>query len=237
MNTMPAVPREHNNWWFNHFVEGTYSFEVVEILKKEQRAFTADELGKRVKERIKCEHDVRSKNISWALMKLRERRLLKRSRERIRTGNGFNNYLYGLEWEHIERRAMEIFDLSRNDPTFYTMRDSELSLKVIDLFYKLDDGVTPQQIVQKLNLDPEKYQVINQQCSRLFEKGVITKCPFPFPTRIEGITNIKTYIYGRNKEVVLKGLLKLMPESVKKSLKLIKYNTKVFSSHELKART
>jgi len=224
--------REKNWTWLEFFKEGYVVYDVFSLLRDANKALTSTEVAEKIGKKD-------TKQVSYQLDVLVKRKLIFRSKKKIKLQRGWPGKLYAINKRLLKERAEELSKELRKKPYKFNQSDT-LKQKVCEFIKHSDMGYTPLEILDRLGFEEPEHQLKRcayNTCYKLFKEGHVTISPFRFPNRIKGVSNVGTLIYGRDKEAVWRGIDRLMPDEVRMAVTLIRNTMEVYPSWIIRQRS
>ncbi|MBI2657627.1 hypothetical protein HYX08_02940 [Candidatus Woesearchaeota archaeon] len=224
--------RERNWTWVEFFKEGYISYDIFNLLRNENRALSGLEIAQKVGKD-------KQKDINYQLDVLVKRKLIFKSEEKIKHLKGWPAHLYATSKRLLADGLEDLARAMQERPYDFAEADT-FKQKVLRLIKDSDMGYTPIEILIKLgneNPDWKLKRLAFFTTYKLYKEGHVLISPFRFPNRVKDVSNVKTLIYGRDKEAIWKGIDRLMPKEVKVAVSLIRFNMEVFPSWILREKS
>lgn len=233
MMRMVFLPSKEKNWvWIEFFKEGYLAYDVFNLLRDCNTALSGLEVAQKLGKK-------KQKQVSYQLDVLVKRKLIFKSNKKIKFLKGWPAHLYAINKGLIKDRIEELGKEIREKPYNFNQSNT-LKQKICKFVKESDRGYTPFEILDKLGFENPDYKLKRcayATCYKLFKEGHITISPFRFPNRIKGVSNVKTLIYGKDKEAVWHGIERLMPKEVRIAITLIRQTIEVYPSWILRQRS
>ncbi len=232
MMRLVYMGRENNWTWVEFFKEGNLCYEIFNLLRNQNSAMSGLEIAQRLGKG-------QQKNVQYQLDVLVKRKLIFKSEERIKHIKGWPVHLFAISKKLLFEGFVEIRKSQKERPYDFAEADT-FKQKVLKLIKESDMGYTPIEILWKLgyeNPDWKHKRLAFMTTYRLYKQGLVLISPFRFPNKVKNVTNVKTLIYGRDKESIWKAVDRLMPKEVKVAISLIQFNMEVFPSWVLREKS
>lgn len=233
MMRITYMPKRENNWtWVEFFKEGYYSYEVFNILRNENKAMSGLEIAHKLGK-------TEQKSVHYQLDVLVKRKLIFRSPKKVKYKNGWPTHLFAISKNLISKRMDELLIERQEKPYLFTEADT-YKQKVLKFIKDSEMGYTPIEILERLGYENPDWKLKRLSfftCYKLYKEGIVQISPFRFPNKVKGACNVKTLVYGRDKEAIWRGIDRLMPKEVKVAVSLIRFNMEVFPTWILREKS
>ena len=233
MMRIAYMPKRENNWtWVEFFKEGYNSYEIFNVLRNENSAMSGLDIAQKLGRQ-------EQKTIHYQLDVLVKRKLIFKSTNKVKYKNGWPTHLYAISKNLIRTRTDELFVERQERPYLFAEADT-FKQKVLKFIKDSEMGFTPIEILERIgyeNPDWKQKRLAFFTCYKLYKEGFVQISPFRFPNRVNGVSNVKTLVYGKDKEAIWKGIDRLMPKEVKIAVSLIRYNMEIFPTWILREKS
>ena len=209
--------------WSDKLTRKTKLFKVFTVIRESPIGLFSNEINDRLE-------DIECPIMFVALQKLKKKGFISVSKKKYPMSGGNMGHIFGINCVAVQRRLRTLEAEKNNNPKKYLT--SPLMREIVELLENERTGFTPAEIYITLG---KRYSQrgVNASCVKLFNRLIIKKSPFSLPhkNREEGLSKSKEhnyFVYGIDRESVFRGITRLMPASVKKSLMLIQSSDKIW---------
>jgi len=210
--------------WSDKFTDKTKLFRVFSVIRESPVGLFSKEISEKL-------GDIEYPTVLVALQKLKRKGFVSVSEEKHpMPSNGSSGHIFGINDLAVQKRLRMLEEEKSENPKKYLT--SPLMREIVEFLENEKIGFTSAEIFVSLG---KRYSQrgVNASCVKLFMRNVIKKSPFSIPhsSREKGLSRSSEnnyFVYGIDKEAVWKGIIRLMPSSVKKSLLLVQNSDKVW---------